>query len=211
MRVLSATPSPFARKVRIALAEKGIAFELVTEVPWDSDATAPRYNPLGTVPVLILDDGTCYYDSTFIVQYLELTHPLPPLMPRDVPGLLAHRRLEVLCDGICDAVVLTVIEGSRPEALRSPVWVERQRRKVERALAELARLVDPSTEFACGDGFGLADIAVGCALGYLDVRLADIDWRHGHPQLTALFQRLGERESFASTAPSPQTLRDRVA
>lgn len=211
MRLLSATPSPFARKVRIVLAEKGIPFELVTEVPWNSDASVPRYNPLGTVPVLILDDGTCYYDSGFIVQYLELTCPEPALLPRDVPGILAHRRLEVLCDGICDAVVLTVIEGARPEALRSPIWVERQRGKIRRALDEVARLVSARAPFACGERFGLADVALGCALGYLDVRLPDEDWRRAHPHLAVHHQRLAERASFAATVPSPQTLRDRVA
>ncbi len=211
MKLLSATPSPFARKARIALAEKGIEFQLVTEVPWNRDASAPRYNPLGTIPVLILDDGTTVYDSGFIVQYLELTHPEPPLLPRDVPGILAHRRLEVLGDGICDAVVLIVIERNREAVLQSAPWIERQRAKIERAVAELARLVDPATPFACGDAFGLGDIAVGSALGYLDLRFPEFDWRTPHPHLVALAQRLGERESFKATRPSAQTLRDRVA
>ena len=210
MQLLSATPSPFARKVRIALAEKGIDFELVTEVPWNADASAPRYNPLGTVPVLIDGDGV-YYDSTFIVQYLELAYPQPPLLPRDVAGVLAHRRLEVLGDGVCDAVVLTVIEGSRPPELRSAPWVARQRAKIDRTLAEMARLVDAPTAFACGEVFGLGDIALGCALGYLDCRLAELDWRTPNPSLAALFERLSARPSFQATVPAPQTLRDRVA
>jgi len=210
MQLLSATPSPFARKVRIALAEKGIDFELVTEVPWNDDASAPRYNPLGTIPVLV-DGDEVIYDSSFIVQYLELTRPRPPLLPRDVPGILAHRRLEVLGDGVCDAVVLTVIEGSRPPELQSEPWVARQRAKIERALAEMARRVDPAARFACGEFFGLGDIAVGCALGYLDCRAPELDWRTPHPVLDALFQRLGERASFSDTLPRPQTLRDRVA
>ena len=78
-KLLSATPSPYARKVRIALAEKNLAFELVTEVPWDSTTSTPKYNPLEKLPVLILEDGTSLYESSYILQYLELKHPLPPL------------------------------------------------------------------------------------------------------------------------------------
>ena len=110
MKLLSATPSPYARKVRIALHEKGIAFELVTEVPWNAGATAPRHNPLGKIPVLMLDDGECFYESRFILEYLELRFPQPALYPRNVDQLLAAKRLEVLADGACDAVVLVFME-----------------------------------------------------------------------------------------------------
>lgn len=110
LKLISATPSPYARKVRIALAEKGLAFELLTEVPWHGTTLTPRHNPLEKLPVLILEDGTSVYESSFILQWLELMHPDPPLLPDGIDGKLAARRLEVLCDGVCDALVLTFFE-----------------------------------------------------------------------------------------------------
>ena len=87
-RVISATPSPYARKVRIALAEKGIPFELATEVPWDSTTETPAYNPLEKLPVLVLPDGRGLYKSRFILEWLEAKHPEPPLLPADTDGIL---------------------------------------------------------------------------------------------------------------------------
>jgi glutathione S-transferase len=210
VRLLSATPSPYARKVRIALVEKGLPFELVTEVPWNQDASAPRWNPLGKIPVLILDDGTAVYESRFILEYLELKHPSPPLLPRDVDGILAAKRLEVLGDGVCDAVVLSVLEGLRPAERRSDAWIARQRRKIDAGVAEIARLVHPDATYANGAAFGLGDIAVGSMLGYLDLRFPQLDWRSAHPHLVALFERLSERPSFRSTVPSAQAMPDEV-
>ena len=112
-KLISATPSPYARKVRIALAEKGIPFELVTEVPWNSTTMTPQYNPLEKLPVLILEDGSAVYESSYILDWLELKHPQVPMLPKDVDGILAARKLDVLCNGVCDAVVLTFFERMR--------------------------------------------------------------------------------------------------
>lgn len=210
MKLLSATPSPFARKARIALHEKGIPFELVTEVPWNRDATAPRHNPLGKIPVLLLDDGESIYESGFIVEYLELKYPAVPLLPRDADGIIAARRIEVLCDGACDAMVLLFIERQREPGRQSPEWIARQAAKIDAAVDEVARRIDPATPFACGEHFGLADIAVGCLLGYLDLRYPAQPWRR-HPHLVALYERLAERDSFQRTVPVAQVLADRVA
>ena len=139
-QLISATPSPYARKVRIALAEKGLPFELLTEVPWNSTSITPRYNPLEKLPILLLDDGTSVYESSYILQYLELKHPQVPLLPKDIDGHLAARKLEVLCDGVCDAVVLALFEKMRAGG-GSPEWLARQRRKIEGGVAEMARLV----------------------------------------------------------------------
>ena len=211
MRLLSATPSPYARKARIALAEKSLDFELVTEVPWNRDASAHDYNPLGKIPVLILDDGETVYESRLILEYLELKHPEPPLLPRDPDGILAHKRLEVLADGLCDALVLIFIERTRAEAMRSPDWIARQRRKIDGALTEIARRVRPDAPYACGERFGLGDIAVGAALGYLSLRFPEIGWRALHPHLGALFDRLSARPSFEATLPYAQAIADKVA
>jgi len=209
--LLSASPSPFARKVRIALHEKSIPFTLRTEVPWDNDAAAQRINPLGKIPVLLLPDGTRYYESAFIIEFLELTHPEPALIPADTEGRLAHRRLEVLADGLCDALVLALIEKMRPTERRSDIWITRQRGKAERALAEMNSLVDTDAPFATGAAFGLGDIAIGSALGYIDLRFPELAWPSIAPGLTGLFDRLSARESFIETVPSAQTLNDVVA
>jgi glutathione S-transferase len=209
MKLLSATPSPYARKVRIALAEKGLRYELVTEVPWDADASAPLYNPLGKIPVLIPDDGEPVFESSFILEWLEAKHPAPPLVPADADGRLAARRLEVIADGVCDATVLTLFERMRGDGCSAP-WLARQRRKIEDGTAALARAVAPGARFALGDSFGLADIAIGSALGYRDVRLPDFGWKASHPALSDWFARLSERPSFAATVPRPQGFKDPV-
>jgi glutathione S-transferase len=210
MKLLSATPSPFARKVRIALHEKAIEFELVTEVPWNPDACAPQYNPLGKIPVLILDDGSTVYESRLILEYLEWTHPRIALLPADPVQMLAAKQLEVIADGVCDAVVLSFIEMQRPSEQRSAPWLERQRMKIERGVAEVARRIDAGQPYAVGGQFGQGDIAVGCMLGYLDLRYPQLRWRQ-HAHLDALFARLSERDSFRRTVPAAQTIAAGVA
>ena len=200
MRLVVATPSPFARKARIALLEKGLRHETVVHNPWQADIAA---NPLGKVPALILADGGVVHDSSVIVEYLEALGAPPRLIPADPRLRVAHRQIEAIADGICDAVVLIVTERSRPPAQQSAAWIERQARKLPRALDELERLLGSGESFTA-HGFGLAEIATGCALGYLDLRHPVLDWRAGRPGLAALALRLGERASFKATLPSPQ-------
>jgi glutathione S-transferase len=207
--LISATPSPYARKVRIALAEKGLPFVLQTEVPWDRTTQTPQYSPLEKLPILILPDGSGIYESSYILQFLELKHPTPPMMPTDIEGILAARRLEVLCDGVCDAVVLTFFERRREAGQQSVEWLARQRRKIDGGVKELARLIG-SRRFAVGDAFGHGDIAVGTVLGYLSVRFSELDWQKLYPNLDEYLAPLSQRPSFASTIPVPQTISDKV-
>lgn len=209
LKLISATPSPYARKVRIALAEKGMPFELVTEVPWDQTTTTPKYNPLEKLPVLILEDGSSVYESSFILQYLEWKYPQTPMLPDDVDGKIAARRLEVLCDGACDAFVLSFFERMRPQAMQSQEWLARQRRKIDGGVREMARLVGDRT-FAVGDRFGLGDIAVGTVLGYFSIRFREYDWRGMYPNLAAFCARLETRPSFIGSTPSPQKISDKI-
>lgn len=213
-RLISATPSPYARKVRIALAEKGIPFELATEVPWDSSTATPAYNPLEKLPVLVLPDGRGIYESRFILEWLEAKHPDPPLLaPAGTDDALAARQVEVIADGVCDALVLLFWERQRPEGHRSAPWAARQRRKLDgglRALSDLADARGAGREWLVGARFGLADIAAGTVLGYLDVRFPEHPWRDLHPALARLADRLAERPSFRTTVPSPQRITDRV-
>jgi glutathione S-transferase len=214
-RLISATPSPYARKVRIALAEKGIPFELRTEVPWDSTTATRRYNPLEKLPVLVLPDGRGVYESRFILEWLEAKHPEPPLLPPAdrTDEVLAARQIEVIADGICDACVLIFWERRREEAHQSAPWMARQRRKVDgglRALSEMAEGRNGGRDWLVGERFGLADIAAGTVLGYLDVRFPEHPWRSLHPALVRLADRLAERPSFRDTVPVPQRIADRV-
>ena len=207
-QLISATPSPYARKVRIALAEKGLPFELLTEVPWDSTTITPRFNPLEKLPVLLLPDGGSVYESSYILQWLELKHSQVPLLPDSVDGKLAALKLEVLCNGVCDAVVLTLFEKLRAGG-GSPEWLARQRRKIDGGTAEMARLVG-TRRWAVGDRFSLGDIAVGAAFGYLSVRFQEMPWRAQFPDLALYCDRLEERPSFKSSVPYAQTFKDKV-
>ena len=189
MKLIIATPSPFARKARIALLEKGLPHELAVQNPWQS---AIAENPLGKVPALVLEEGRVVHDSSVIVEYLETLGAPPPLIPAAPAERVAHRQVEAIADGICDAVVLSVLERAR------------QRRKIVLGLDELERLL--AGKFFTAAGYGLAEIATGCALGYLDLRYAELDWRAAHPRLAALFARLSSRPAFVATVPSAQDI-----
>ena len=208
-RLISATPSPYARKVRIQLAEKNIPFELVTEVPWHNDTSTPRFNPLEKLPVLICDNGDTVYESRFVNEWVEAQHPEPPLMPSDKDGLLLAKRFEVLSDGVCDACVLVFWERARAEGAQSREWIARQLRKRDGGIKEISRLLGESA-FCVGDRLSLADIAVGSMLGWLNVRMADYPWRARYANLAVLQDRLERRPSFQATVPSAQVIRDKV-
>ena len=209
LKLLSATPSPYARKVRIALAEKDVPFELVTEVPWDHTTATPQYNPLEKLPVLVFEDGSSVYESRYILEVIEAKWPTPALVPADTWLRLAARKVEVIADGICDACVLLFWERHRPAEQQSAEWIARQRRKVDGGLRELERLAT-GREWMVGDSFGLAEIATGTVLRYLDVRFPEHPWRSLHPALVALSARLEARPSFATTVPVPQVITDKV-
>lgn len=209
MKLISATPSPYARKVRIQLKEKRIPFDLITEVPWNSDTSVPQWNPLEKLPVLILDDGKAVYESAYILEWIERKYPSPALMPADDDAYLEARRYMVLSDGICDAALLLFFERLREAPLRSVPWMARQLRKVEGGLAALAQDIG-ERDYAVGERLTLADISVAAPLGWLKVRAPDLDWSGRHPNLSRYYDRLSERESFRETVPSAQTLRDAV-
>lgn len=209
--LISATPSPYARKVRIALLEKGIPFTLQTEVPWHGTTATPAYNPLEKLPVLVLPDGGGVYESRFILEWLEVHHPTPALQPEDPALRLQARQVEVITDGMCDAVVLLFFERQRPAGQVSEPWIARQRRKVEGGLRALNALAEQRRgQWLVGDNFGLAEIAAGTVLGYLAVRFAELEWQAQYPTLAALHRKLAERPSFQATVPVPQVITERV-
>jgi len=200
MKLIASLTSPYARKVRIALTEKKIECDLVEESPWTEDTTVPDYNPLGQVPVLVLDDGTTLFDSRVIVEYLDTVSPVSRLIPEPNRQRIIVKRWEALADGICDAAARIVLERKRQAKQQSKDWLDRQRRKIDLGVKELARdLGDRS--WCNGEGYSLADIATGCALAYLDLRHPDVDWRGNHANLVKLADKLSKRPSFAETVP----------
>jgi glutathione S-transferase len=200
MKLYTAPTSPYSRKVRVVLAEKKIDCEFVDEDPWVAQTTVPQFNPLGKIPVLVLDDGTTLYDSRVIVEYLDTVSPVSRLIPEPSRQRIAVRRWEALADGICDAVITVVRETKRPATQQSKDWIARQVQKMHRGIAELAGELGDKA-WCSGDAYTLADIATGCALGYLDLRQPAIDWRGEYPNLLRLAEKLGKRPSFAETAP----------
>lgn len=209
LRLISATPSPYARKVRIALQEKCIPFQLETEVPWDSTTNTPKYNPLEKLPVLIMDNGKAVYESDYILEYLEAKFPNPPLLPGDIDLRLDARQVEVICDGVCDAFVLLFFERHRDPEHQSQPWMARQLRKIDGGVAALARIAGDK-EFVIADRFTLADIALGTLTKYLSVRWPDYAWRDRHPNLAAYSDRMEQRASFRDTVPVPQVFKDKI-
>ena len=198
MRLIASLTSPFARKVRVALAEKRVDYELVIDPPWNADTQVPTHNPLGKVPVLVLDDGSSLYDSRVIMEYIDTLSPVGKLYPETLRDRIAVKRWEALADGIVDAAVLIIMEQRRPAAQQSAEWVARQRLKIQRGLEAVAQQLGENP-WCAFNSFGVADIAVGSMLGYLAFRFPDIDWAHDWPNLGRLYTQLLQRPSFAET------------
>jgi glutathione S-transferase len=203
MKLVGTPTSPYTRKARVVLAEKRIEYEFLVDVPHNADTRVTQFNPLGKVPVLVLDDDTSIFDSRVIVEYLDNASPVTRLIPDDTRQRIQARRWEALADGCTDAAVAIVMEKRRPAGLQSGDWIARQQGKIDRALAAMADDLG-SKNWCCGDFFNLSDIAVGCSLGFLDLRLPDLNWRKSYSNLARLAEKLGGRTSFKDTAP-PQT------
>jgi glutathione S-transferase len=201
LKLIASKTSPYARKVRVALAEKKIEYQMVESSGAPADNPLHAWNPLGKLPVLILDDGTHLYDSRVIVEYIDLVSPVSRLIPEPARQRIAVKKWEALGDGICDATSLIVNERRRPANQQSGDWIARQRRKIDEGTAELARELGERA-WCYGENYSLADIATGCALGYLDLRYAELDWRDLYPNLARLAEKLGKRVSFADTVPA---------
>ena len=200
MKLVASLTSPYARKIRVMLAEKKLPFELVVDSPWEPTSTVPEINPLGKVPVLITDDGETFFDSPVLAGWLETLSVAPRLVPADPLEAVRVRQLEALADGIIDAVVIIVREGRRPEAQRSDEVVARQLQAIERGLDRFEQLAT-GRSWLHGDGMSLGDIAAGVMLGFIELRLPQVDWRSGRTALSALADRLFERDSFRDTLP----------
>jgi len=200
MKLLYTLNSPYARKVRIVALEKHIELALQEVVLADPDNPVKNYNPLGKVPVLVLDDGDSVYDSRVIVEYLDNHAPGTHLIPQDNSSKIWVRRWEALADGICDAAIAAMLEGRKPKESQSQAFIDRQLEKVTRGL-EVLNLDITKKKWCVNETFSLADIALGCVLGYLDVRHNQLNWQDKYPNLAKHYSLLVKRPSFKQTMP----------
>jgi len=201
MKLIGSVASPYVRKVRIVMAEKKIDHELVVENVWSPDTTISMSNPLGKVPCLIMEDGGAMFDSRVIVEYLDTLTPVGKLIPTQGRERASVKCWEALADGVLDAGILIRLERTQRAAeQQSEQWVARQLGKVNAGLTAMSTGFTDTT-YCAGNQFTLADVAVGCALGWLSFRFPEITWRDDYPNLAKLFDKLSERASFKDTAP----------
>lgn len=202
MKLIGAVTSPYVRKVRIVMAEKKLDYQFVLEDVWTNDAIV-ALNPLGKVPCLIMEGGEAVFDSRVIVEYVDALSPVGKLIPGSGRERAEVRTWEALADGLMDAALLARLEqtwAGRSATERSQAWIDRQMGKIDAALAAMAKGLGDKP-YCAGIHLTLADIAVGCALGYLELRFAQIDWRKRHLSLAALADKLAQRQSFIDSAP----------
>ena len=203
MKLIGSNTSPYVRKVRIVMAEKKLDYQYVLEDVWANDNML-KNNPLGKVPCLVVEGVEAIFDSRVIVEYVDTLSPVGRLIPPTGRERVEVRTWEALADGATDAAIAARLEANwapRGEA-RSQAWIERNMSRVNAALKAMARGLGEKP-WCAGLHMTLADIAVGCALFYLDFRFAHIDWRGEHSNLARLADKLAARKSFIDTVPAP--------
>lgn len=203
MKLRYSPTSPYVRKVSVTLHELGLneRVELIPTNPWDPATDLPTDNPIGKVPTLIRDDGEPLFDSPVICEYLDSLHNGEKLYPESGPARWSALRQQALADGVLDAAVAAFLEiARRPEPYRWSTWVKRQKSAIQRSIDALENEVD-----SFGDRLTIGQIATGCALGYLDLRFADDDWRAKRPKLAGWAQRFFSRPSMTATIPKDPT------
>ncbi len=201
MKLIGSLTSPYVRKVRIVFSEKKVDVDLELENVWAADTKIANSNPLGKVPCLILDDGEAIYDSRVMAEYADALSPVSKLIPSDNRDRATVKTWEALADGVLDAGILARLERTwRPAEQQSSAWVDRQMSKIQNSLRQMSEILGEDT-WCHGNQMTLADIAVGCALGYLLFRFPSIQWQTQYPSLDRLYQKLLQRPSFIETEP----------
>lgn len=204
MKLIGSTTSPYVRKVRAVMAEKKLEYTFVSEDVWSDSTTISASNPLGKVPCLIMEGAEALFDSRVIVEYLDTLSPVGKLIPAVGRERAEIKTWEALADGVLDAAILARLEATwagRTSEQRSQAWIDRQMHKVSDALKAMS-LGLGDKPFCSGIHLSLADIAVGCALGYLDFRFPEFAWRNDYPNLVRLHEKLMQRASFLDTIPA---------
>jgi glutathione S-transferase len=200
MKLIGSLTSPYVRKVRIVMAEKKLDYQFELEDVWGDDRIL-KSNPLGKVPCLVLEGGEAVFDSRVIVEYMDTRSPVSRLIPESSRERTEVRTWEALADGVLDAAITARMEqtwSGRTAEQRSQPWIDRQLHKVEVSLAAMAKGLGEKP-WCSGIHLSLADIAVGCALGYLEFRFPEIGWRDQYPSLARLADKLFARQSFIDT------------
>jgi glutathione S-transferase len=203
MKLIGSMTSPYVRKVRIVMAEKKLDYQFVLEDVWAADTSMPDANPLGKVPCLVMEGGEAVFDSRVIVEYLDTLSPVGKLIPVQGRERAEVKTWEALADGVVDAAILARLEATwagRSDGQRSQAWIDRQLGKIDTSLKAMSTGLGDKP-FCSGVHFSLSDVAVGCALAYLDLRFAQIDWRERHMNLARLQEKLTQRSSFIETHP----------
>jgi glutathione S-transferase len=201
MKLIGSFTSAYVRKARVVLAEKKLDYQFELENVWAPETKIAASNPLGKVPCLVMEDGSTMYDSRVIAEYLDTLTPVCKLLPANSRDRANVKVWEALADGVLDAAVLAYLERTwRPGEQQSQAWFDRQMGKVHGGLAVMAENLGEQP-FCMGIHYTLADVAVGCTLGWLSFRFPDIDWRSAYPNLARLFDKLSERPSFKDTVP----------
>ena len=201
MKLIGSATSPYVRKVRIVMAEKKLDYQFVLEDVWAENSTIRASNPLGKLPCLVMEAGEAVFDSRVIVEYLDTMSPVGKLIPAQGRERAEVKTWEALADGVLDAAILARLEATWPgrsAGQRCDAWIKRQMEKIDSALQAMSKGLGDKA-YCSGIHFSLSDVAVGCALGYLDFRFPDINWREDHPKLAKLQQKLAKRPSFAET------------
>ena len=204
MKLIGSTTSPYVRKVRVVLAEKKLEYTFEQESPWAPDPAVSQHNPLGKVPCLVLTKSAMsLYDSRVIVEYLDTMSPVGKLIPSTGRDRLEVKIWEALADGVLDAGVLARLEQTwdrRTPQQRCQAWIDRQMGKVNAALKAMSQGLGDKP-YCSGIHLSQSDIAVGCALGWLEFRYPELAWRTEYPNLGKLMDKLMQRPSFADTTP----------
>jgi len=200
MQLVGTYTSPFARKIRVMLIDKGLSHAFLNESPHEAASRVPAYNPLGKVPALVADSGEIFFDSPVIADYLETLGAAPFFLPADRLEAVRVKQLEALADGVTDAAVLALMESRRPAALQSAAWVERQWGKVHRGLAELQKYA-AGRAWLLGDAMSLADIATASMWDWLTFRFPQQGLAAQYPALAAWAAPVLARPAFQATVP----------
>jgi glutathione S-transferase len=202
MKLLASPASPYTRKVRIVLTEKKIDCDLELVDVHPAENPVNRHNPLGKIPTLILDDGTALYDSRVIVEFLDGKSPISRLIPEDLRDRVAVRRWEALADGVLDAGLLVRYESMRDKKEQSKAWSDKQLSRMKRGMAQMTSEL-AERPWCHAERYSLADIALGCCLGWLGFRKpGGIDWHAEYQGLAKHYEKLMERPAFAETVPT---------
>ncbi|MBI3230686.1 MAG: glutathione S-transferase N-terminal domain-containing protein [Burkholderiales bacterium] len=201
MKLIGSLTSPYVRKARIVLAEKKLDYTFELDNVWAEGSKAALANPLGKVPCLIMEDGAVLHDSRVIVEYLDTLTPVCKLLPANGRERAEVKCWEALADGVLDAGVLVFLEKLlRAPEQQSQVWIDRQMSKINAGLKQMSHDLAEQA-FCTGNHYSLADVAVGCALGWLAFRFPEINWRGDYPNLAKLMDKLSERATFKDTIP----------